>query len=110
MVSNLRVHRRSIEQAIIEARKSRKWVPCQDIAVDAALLIIRQVERRRDAAEVRPQGQALYRLVGAMCSATGFDSGRRRLYQLVIMAYYRVIKSRRSRLCRLRALRRRCQS
>lgn len=99
-------HRHSIEQAITAAQKSPKWVPGADIAVDAAFLIIRQVERRRDSPFGRVQGEALYRLVDSMCFQTGFDPGRRRLYQLVIMAYYRIIKARKAKAMRLRALRR----
>lgn len=98
-------HRHSIGEAIVNARKSSKWVPCADISVDAAFLIIRQVERRRDSPFGRVQGEALYRLVADMCFQTGFDSGRRRLYQLVIMAYYRIIKARRARAQKIRALR-----
>lgn len=99
-------HRHSIEEALIAAHKSPKWVPCADISVDATFLIIRQVERRRDSPFGRVQGDALYQLVDSMCFQTGFDPGRRRLYQLVIMAYYRIIKARRARARKLRTLRR----
>lgn len=99
-------HRRSIEQAIANAKKSPKWVPCTDISVDAAFLIIRQVERRRDTPFGRVQGEALYQLVAKLCFQTGFDPGRRRLYQLVLMAYYRIIKARKAKATKLRANRR----
>lgn len=104
-MSGLHPYRRDIEQAIINAQKSSEWVPCADISVDAAFLILRQVEEERDLPSGRVQGKALYRLVAAMCFQTGFDPARRRLYQLVIMTYYRIIKARRAESKKIRALR-----
>ncbi len=104
------LHRRSIEQAIENASKSHKWAPCEDISVDAAFLILRQIERRRESAVVRPQGKALYQIVEHMCFQTGFDPGRRRLYQLTLMAYYRIIKSRKEKRDKLLAMRRQARA
>jgi hypothetical protein len=105
-------HRRSIKQAIENAKKSPKWVPCDDddIEVGVAEMLIRLTEQRRDAAVVRPQGHLLYQLVAEICFLGIADTGLRRLYQLVLMAYYRIIKERkakREKLLRLRQQERR---
>lgn len=99
------VHRVTVREAILNASKSDKWAPCDDIAVDAAFQILHQVERCREEFPIRPQGPALYNLVAQKCFETGHDSGRRRLYQLVCMAYYRVLKARKAKAEKLRALR-----
>jgi hypothetical protein len=88
-----RPNRGRILRAIELTRNDRgEALVVQDIATDAVFILIRWIDYRRDKREdTGDTSYALYDLVKESTQFFGFDPGRCRVYNLVIMRYYSLL-------------------